>query len=669
MKILVWIFGIVISLFTIVYVVAFTGFGNRMLQPIIETKIKEQTKMDSKLSVFQLSMDQFEILLEINPNNTVHIYGNYSLFSQAFNINYAVKLQELATLEPLSKQKLSGNFRTNGNVVGDMSFLTVEGKSDVAHSKTTYHIELTDLNPTSIMAKTDNADLKTLLALGGQKPYASSKIDLDVNFKNINPHQLDGDITLNTKGGKINTAMMKKDFGVNLPKTTFLMTLNATLKGDDIVYKYAFNSNLATVTTSGDVTPEPLKTKIKYKISFKELALLQPITGVPLRGSFYTKGTVEGSKENMKVDGFSDVAKSKTTYNIALADFAPKRIKAKIRGMKLQNILHVVKQPHYADGVFDLDVDIKDVRNGKLDGIVTTHIQKGLLDSKYLTKAYEFSSTMPRTTFNSKTTTILHGDIVDTKVIFNSSLANLIVKKASFNIKDGSLKTDYEVNAPNLDKFFFVTATHMKGVITANGELESAKNLDLTIDTNIVGGKINAKLHNDDFHADIKGIQTMDALHMLIYPELFKASMDAKLDYNLALGKGKFTGKLSDGTVMKNQALDLIKQYVKFNMYKERFNGDVSANINKEKIVVSLDLTSNKSAIKTKNTKLNTLKQTIDSRLTIIANKNPIDIKLTGNIMKPKIKVNLEKLIKSEAGEKVKKKVKKEVKKLFKKFF
>ncbi len=673
MKILALIVGIVVSLFTIVYIVLFTGFGNGMLQPIIESKIKEQTKMDSKLSKFKLSIDQFEIFLEINKNNTIHLNGNYSLFSQAFNINYLVKLEELKSLESLTKQKLDGNLRTDGNAVGDMAFFTLKGKSDVAFSKTSYHVELTDLNPTSIIANMNNADLKTLLALGGQKPYASSKINLDVNFKNINPHQLDGDITLKTNNGKINTILMKKDFDVDLPKTNFLMTLDATLKGDDVVYKYAFNSNLANITSSGNLTPKPLNTDLKYEISFKELALLQPIIGTALRGSFYTKGILKGLKENMRVDGFSDVAKSKTTYNVTLSDFEPKRIKAKIRDMKLQNIFYILQQPHFADGIIDADIDVKNIEVGKLDGIVTSSIKKGLLNSEYLTKTYEFSSKMPRTTFNSKATTILRGDFVDTKLNLNSSLANLNVQKGSFNIKDGSLKTDYKVKAPNLNKFFFLTAREMKGEITANGELKLAKDLDLSIYSNIAGGKIDAKLHNDDFHADIKGVQTIDILHMLIYPEFLKGTMDAKLDYNLAQAKGKVIGKLLNAIVMKNQTLDLIKLYAKFDIYKERFNGDISANINKEKIVASLDLTSNKSAIRTKNTKINSLKQTIDSKITIVANKNPIDLRLSGNIMKPKVKVDLQKFMKTEAGKKVekkmKKKVDKELNKLFKKLF
>ena len=669
MKILAWIVGIVIGLFTIVYVIVFTGFGNGIVKPILEAKIQEESKMNSKLSKFELSMSKFEVLLEVNKNNVIHLNGNYSLFSQSFNINYRVDFKELESLEALTKQKLFGNFHTDGNLVGDMKFLKVVGKSDVASSKTTYKVELTDLNPTSIIAKMDNADLKTLLALAGQKPYASSKINLDINFKNITPHQLDGDIKLKTKNGKINTALMKKDFDVDLPKTTFLMTLDATLKGDDVIYKYDFNSNLAKITSSGKVIPQPLQTDLKYKVSFKELALLQPIIGTPLRGSFYTKGSVRGTKEDMKVDGTSNLAKSKTTYNVILSDFEPKRIKAKIRDMKIRTILYMVQQPHYADGILDADIDIKDIRSGKLDGVITSNIKKGLLNSRYLSKTYEFDSKIPRTTFNSKSTTRLNGNIVDTKLSFNSSLANLSVQKASFNIKNGSLKSDYKVKVSDLNKFFFVTQRHLSGKITANGELKSAKDLDLTIYSNIAGGKIDAKLHNDDFHADIKGVQTMDILSMLIYPKLLKGTMDAKFDYNLANSKGRITGKLSNAIIMKNQTLDLVKRYAKFDMYKERFNGVLSANINKEKILATLDLTSNKSAIKTKNTKIDTLKQTINSRLTVVANKNPIDVKLSGNIMKPKVKIDLEEFMKSEAGNKVKEKVNKELNKFFKKLF
>ena len=99
----------------------------------------------------------------------------------------------------------------------------------------------------------------------GQKQYASSNVNLDINFKNITPHNLDGDIKLLTKNGKFNTKVLREDFKINIPKTSFNMNLDALLKGDDINYNYIFNSNLAKLTSNGKVIPNPLKLDISYK--------------------------------------------------------------------------------------------------------------------------------------------------------------------------------------------------------------------------------------------------------------------------------------------------------------------------------------------------------------------------------------------------------------------
>ena len=130
-------------------------------------------------------LDKFEILLDIDSQNSVHLNGDYSLFSESFNIAYNIKLNKLENLEKFTKKPLKGAFKTDGTVKGDMKFIEIDGKSDVASSDTTYHIELTNLNPTSIIAKMKDGDLPQLLTLAGEKPYADAKLDLDVDFKNI----------------------------------------------------------------------------------------------------------------------------------------------------------------------------------------------------------------------------------------------------------------------------------------------------------------------------------------------------------------------------------------------------------------------------------------------------------------------------------------------------
>jgi hypothetical protein len=665
MKYLAWFIGLIVSLVIVVYVVAFTSFGNSLLKPTVEAKIKEQTKLDSKLKTFKLSMSAFEILLELNKNNTILVSGNYSLFSQSFNIAYRVNLEELKTLKPLTQTQLQSSFHTNGKVVGDMAFLKVDGQSDVAKSVTTYHVELTDLNPTSIIAKIERANLNKLLFMVNQKAYANADINLDLNFKNITPHKLDGTVKLETLNGQLNTNVMRRDFNITIPHTAFNMNLDANLKGDDVDYKYILSSNLAKITSSGKLVPEPLGVDIKYGVNVKELAVLKPITGTDVRGSLKLNGSVKGSKEKMNVIGKTDFASSDTTFLALLENFQPTKVKAKIKHLKLQKALYMVKQPHFADALFSMDIDIVDVRSGSLKGIVKSKITNGLVDSKYMTKAYKFKSRMPRTSFNANTTTTLNKNLIDTKVDFNSNLANFDIKSAKFNIKDGSIVSDYIVKIPNLDKLYFASDRHLKGGIIANGELKKAKDLDFTMHSDVAGGRVDAKLHNDDFHATLASLQTLDIFDMLIYPKIIKSSIDGVLDYNLVKQSGVFDGKLSDGIFTRNQVLDITQKYAHIDLYKQVFKGNVDATIQKEHILASLDLKSNTSSIITKNTKLNSKTQTIDSKIEINANGNPITVTLRGNANKPKVGINAEKLMKKEAT----KAVSKEINKLFKKLF
>jgi hypothetical protein len=665
MKLFGWFVGFLICLVLAVYVVLFTSVGNSLLKPSIEERIALQTGLNAEFEIFHISMSDIDILLHLDKDNSLHVKGAYSPFSQSFDLVYDVKMNKLQNLKKLTNAPLRGAFLTDGSIKGDTKFMKIDGKSDVAKSSTTYHVELTEFNPTSIIAKIKDAKLDALLYLVGQSAMAKADLDLDVNFKNITPHKLDGDITLRTKNGKIDEKLMKKDFGVNLPKTSFKMDLDAKLKGDDVVYKYALKSNLANITSSGKVIPDPLKTDIAYTLNIAQLAVLKPITGADVRGSFRLDGHVKGTKKKMLIDGKSDLASSNTTFLVTLKDFTPLSIQADIKALKIQKLLYMVKQPHYSDGLFFANIKIDDARSGKLKGRVTTNIKDGLLDSVYMTKTYEFKSPMPRTTYTLSTLTKLNGNIADTKVNLNSTLAKLDIKKARFNIKDSSLNSDYKVFLPSLGKLFFATGQKMRGKITANGEIKKAKDLDFTAHSIVANGKLDVKLHNDDLHVDMNKVQTLPLLHMMYYPEIFKSHMDAKVDYNLAKQSGVAKAQLVDGKFTQNQIFALIKQYAKIDMCIERFNGDVDAKLGKDDIKASLSLSSNTSSIKSKNAYINTKKQTIKAKVDIVANHNPITLKLKGSIKSPKVEVDASKLIQKEATKAVQKEVGKLLKGLF----
>ncbi len=484
MKVLSWILGLIITLLTSIYVLAFTPIGNSILAPILENKINELGKLNSKLATFTLTMDEFEILFELDNSNSIYSKGTYSLFSKSVDLNYDIKLGKLENLQELLKAQVKGAFNTNGTVKGNLELIKIDGSSDLAKSDTIYNVELTEFNPTSIIAKVKNANLALLLEMVGQKAYANAGLNLDVNLKNIKPHQLDGDLKLTTVNGKINSKIVNKDFNLTMPKSKFSLNLD----------------------------------------------------------------------------------------------------------------------------------------------------------------------------------TKLNNDLVNSKLDLKSSIANFHIKKAILNTNDNSIVSDYKIYISNLNNLYFVTKQKMRGSFSANGELKKGKDLDLSVHSKIADGKIDAKLHNDDLHADIKSVQTLKVLHILYYPEVFKSSLNAKLDYNLVKQKGRFNGNLLDGKFTQNQMLNLLRDVAKINLYKENFKGDVSADINKENILASLNFKSNKSSITTKNSKINSKTKAVDSKIDIIANKNPLTVKITGTTDKPKIDLDASALIKSQVKGEINKQIDKKLK-------
>ena len=668
MKLLKILAGIFVAVVLLVYVVLFTGAGNSILRPVIEAKASLAIGLPVKLEKFHLSMSDLNVLLEISDDNTVHIYGTYSPFSQSFDLQYDVQLLKLSNLRLLTKQELRGALKTKGRVKGNPDLIKVDGMSDVAKSDTKYHIELTKFDVTSIKAKIQSMQIDALLAMLSQPSFVHAALDLDLDFKNIKPRQLDGIVHLQTHKGAFDTAVIKKELNITIPKTQFVMRADAKLKKENIDYDYLFDSNLVKLTTNGVVVPEPLKTDITYKASIKELALLRPLTHADLRGRLNMQGTVVGDAQKMQVKLTSDLAASKSVALLTLHQLQPSALEATISHLRLEKLFYMLHQPRYAQGSFNLKANIENFKLGSLKGEVSS-TATGSLNTPYLSKTYDFKHPMPQTSFKLRSVSTLQGSEVETLATLTSTLANLSVKKAEFNIESASLHSDYDIKVPSLEKLYFITDRHLRGGIEANGAIYKDKVLTLTANSKIAGGEMKTKVVDNKLHLDLNDVRTKKVLWILKYPEIFDGGMYAKVDYDLASQRGVATADFKEGKFVRNQVFDLLKKFGKVDLYREYFNGNAKANINKEKIAAVFDLKSRKAEIKSEKTLLDTKRQKIDAKIDLKVEKTPVSVTLKGDIAKPKVGVDLQAFMKSEAGKKLEKKAGKEIKKLFDKLF
>ncbi len=652
----------------IAYIVLFTGLGNSIVRPIVESKIGEAVGLPVKLQKFHLSMSDLDIILYLSDDNSVRVYGEYSPFAQSFDLKYEVRLLSLADLKALTKQPLAGRLETEGAVRGDLDLVTIDGVSDVAKSDTTYHIELTKFDVTSIKADIKSLQVDALLSILTQPSFIHAGLDLDLNFKNIKPHQLDGIVHLQTHKGVFDAGVIKKELGITIPHTRFDMKADAKLQKESLDYDYLFDSNLVKLTTNGVVTPEPLKTDIVYKASIKELALLKPLTHANLRGRLNLHGTLKGDKEEMLLKLYSDLAASKTSAALTLKEFQPSALRATIEHLRLEKLFYMLEQPRFAQGDFNLKANVDNFKIGSLKGKVTT-LTTGSFNTAYLTKAYKFKHPMPQTSFRLRSISQLRGSDVDTLATLASSLANVSVKKARFNLQKGSLESDYLLKVPSLEKLYFVTDRHLRGGIEADGEIQKGKTLSLTAHSKIAGGVMKMKMLENDLHLNLSDVRTKKVLWILRYPEIFDGGMFAKVDYDLSTQKGLAKADFKDGKFVKNHVFDLLRKFGKVDLYKEYFNGNAKADIDKEKIAAVFDLKSRKAEIRSQRTVLDTKRSTIDSKIELRVEKTPVNVTLKGDIAKPMVGVDLKAFMKSEAGKKLEKKADKEIKKLLNKFF
>ncbi|MEN8136169.1 MAG: hypothetical protein ABFS18_11635 [Thermodesulfobacteriota bacterium] len=833
--------GILVVLFAVVYGLLFTAAGNALITPVIENKINRATALQTSLERFELRPGRFAMTLVLSPGNSCEAEGEFGLFSQQLTATYSVLLADLTTLQPLTKTTLYGTLQTTGTVTGSFNDLLIAGSSAIAAGKTTYSVQLLSFNPGAIQASITDAKAAQLLQLLGKKPFSTANLSLEIDLKSIKPQAMAGEVVLTVSKGTIDTALMKKEFDLTLPETSYAMQATSHLEGREISYRVSLESNLAHLLSEGTVEPESWQTDLNYNVDIAKLELLKPLTNSPLRGPLKTSGTVKGDRQKMTISGTSDLAASQTNYDVTLAEFKAKQVLARMNNGKLDKLLSMVgqpaaakgrldveltltdldpdnlkgraevkisqgalvravfkkeydlalpqaafsyglqaqlqgrditfttlldsplakigsegslvpktmamdlsyhvdiaklevlqpftgtalrgplklkgtakgdrkllniagasdlagsattfqaglndfalatitakinnlqlgralamlAQPHYGDGMLNAEVNILAAKAGELKGSITSEISKGVLDGKVIAAEFALGA-LPATTFTAKTKTTLAGSFIDTATTLNSSLLTLKMQRTRYDLKNELLTSDYQADIPDLDRMFFVTGRHLKGAMTVKGELKNGKHLELTAHADTLGGRLDVTVRDDDVHADIKKIQSLEALKMLIYPEILVSSLDGTLDYNLKEKRGVFVANLSDGKFTRNIMLDLILQLAGTDLYKERFTGTLHSKINQELITSDLDLRANKSSIIGKKTTLNSKTKQVKAKLDVLANNNPIGVTIKGNIDKPSVKLDTSALIKKEVDKLIEKEINKLLKDLFK---
>lgn len=644
-----------------VFGILFTKPGNNLIASYIQDTVNSQNE-HAKLKVqnFELTFNTVDFKATIADSSYINISGDLQVFAKTVDLKYDIDIKDLSTLEPLINQKLNGPLQTKGTFKGDQKLSVINGTSSIASSDTSYNLELKNYEPSNINFLVKDANISELLYLVNQPKYAKGILNLNANIKNAKIPTLDGNIVSSITNGLINNDIVNKSFNLALKdKITFKSRTNAILTPNKVTAKATLVNSLSTISSDETIVLlDKNQVKSNYKIDIANLNKLEQIIGIKLNGKFSTHGEVFVDNGVIDIKGRSDVFDSFTNYDTKIENSKPSFVNLNIKDAKIDKLLYLLNQPNYATGNLNLIADIKSADINNLDGLITTQISNGKVINKVVNK--QFNQKLKQAlTFKLDAKTNLSETKANTNGKVISSLANLDIKNAIFNIKDASLNSDYILDIPNLSKLYDVTQTKMRGKVSLNGNLQSQKeNLLVTGASKLLGGNLDFKLNNNDFRANVKGVEIKELTHMMYYPKVFDSTSDLALNYNLLSKKGKLKGNLIKGHFLPNDFSGLINQFAKFDLTREIYDTvDINSDINDMVLKTIINMKSKNTQIDVTKSLLDLNKSYVNADIKAQIRKLNLDFNVKGNMKSPKVKLNTKGLLKNKIEEKVNEKL------------
>jgi len=246
-----------------------------------------------------------------------------------------------------------------------------------------------------------------------------------------------------------------------------------------------------------------------------------------------------------------------------------------------------------------------------------------------------------------QTNSIVKNGVILSKIRFTSGLLSFKVNKNRFNLKNKTMKTDYSVNIPDLQKLKFITGQNLRGRLVASGNILKTNKL-LSGTSKLPFGNLNFVLKNSILNANLLKINASKLLYTLGYYRIFRSGGDVNLIYNLSKKSGKFNGNFINGRIYADNLSRLIKQLTRFDIAKELYKTAlINGTILKNRITANLDMKSANTAINSKDTIIDLNRSQINSRLQFRIKKTRFFAHVYGNIHKPKINIDASQFIKS----------------------
>lgn len=641
-KIIIFLFVFLFLALISAYSLAFTSFGNSLLEPYAQSIIKNKTGFDIKFVKFQIRPTNIDIEAIANSEINAKIRGTLSIFSKKLDINYDVEIENLLSMGVNLKEKMSfaGLFK------GNFQDFNATGVGILLGSNVKFNAKIKDKNLLALILDAQNLELDKALALTNQPPYANGKISLTANIapQNDKPN---GFATIELNKIQINNKLIQQNFGVQFPANFNAdAKINAEIKDSIINAKSVLISTLFTLgsqKTIYDINSKTLSSD--FKIIIDDLSNLEPIINKKLKGSLKAESNIIVNKNEIK--NF-DTLITAFGGNIKAALNANKLI-AKIEDIKIEKILKSLELQEIAQGALNGDIRLDNLDPKNLSGVAKFTTSNGVINQEQMSKIS--GKNVPNgLKFGLNSQTEIKNNVANFSIladILSANGKNLLNAKdinGMFDINANKLKSDFVIDINDLKSLSFLTGQNFNGELKIVGDLnKDEQNLNINANAKLFNGNLTAELKNDDLNIDLNAFTAKGLSDFLGFSHVYDGVGDMKMSYNLAKQSGKFGITINQGQLVKTQFSQMVANFTGKDLTQEIYkNGEINGVINQNLINFNANMKADKSNINITNGEFNTNTKDINIPIKLNYEKTDIDLTMTGTSENPKYSISSE---------------------------
>ncbi len=362
--------------------------------------------------------------------------------------------------------------------------------------------------------------------------------------------------------------------------------------------------------------------QMNYTVDTEDVSVFNTLISQPLQGPVHTNGTIVAEMPDMVVQGSAILRESHLDYKINLTEFEPRSVVAK-GDLKLQEILHLLVQPSFAEGDIALHANIQELDLDALEhskGDLIVAIKEGYINTATVQQQYNIS--LKETPFvvdlNAKLHEVNATLLMDAVIAKNSKISC----NTTLDVEALSVKGTYDIAVKDLAPFSVLAGIPLQGPLFSKGTVKgNKKQTTVEGDVGIVATQMQYSLFLEKFKARRLKLNGDAALHEVLY--LIAQPIYVRADMNLLVAMNNLDQEALTGvvkTTVNSGTLNSVLLQRDFNLTLPltTFKAEATTQIKEAVAISAIELISTIASLQTQQSVVNLHQGTLRSDYRVI---------------------------------------------------